>query len=348
MKKICLLIILFAPLVSVLLPSDVGGQDVETVLGGLNRPTSIAIQPETGHVFVVESGAHRVIRIVDGKLEPVIVDFKDAVLPISSAIYPITPLGLVFLDKETLVVGQGVRMHSLENLRVYKIPEPGSDPITADKSESDSVSLTPSDDGNSLDTFRHYVGIAGIALGDEGIFMICLGDQFKHGIGLATLEGGKLKDFVRHIESLELAEVAGSTAIAISPERYLIVGHNGEGDSKESLLTFYKDGEVKAKFKTGFQRITGLAYGPNHGRLFATDFGWPDTASGALYKIVEVPGKTVCKMVKIADLKKPAALAFNAEGDLYITLRGDHVNDPETPNGKLVMIKGLDVDPNEE
>src|SRR5688572_14432925 len=49
----------------------------ETVVSGLNGPSGIAIQPETGVVFVAESGAGRIGRIVDGKLEQVIEGIRD-------------------------------------------------------------------------------------------------------------------------------------------------------------------------------------------------------------------------------------------------------------------------------
>lgn len=53
------------------------GQDVkvETVVGGLTNPCGVAVQPETGVVFISDSGAGRVVRVVDGKLEAVITGF---------------------------------------------------------------------------------------------------------------------------------------------------------------------------------------------------------------------------------------------------------------------------------
>jgi hypothetical protein len=102
---------------------------------------------------------------------------------------------------------------------------------------------------------------------------------------------------------------------------------------------------MKANFKTGMHDITGLAYGPKHGRLFATDFNWSETDNGGLYKIVATDDANGCKSVEIAKLKKPTALAFTPDGDLYITLAGDTSEGAEKPDGKLVMIKGLDVDP---
>ena len=49
----------------------------KTVVGGLSNPCGVAVQPETGHVFVADSAAGRVIRVVDGKAEDVITGFAE-------------------------------------------------------------------------------------------------------------------------------------------------------------------------------------------------------------------------------------------------------------------------------
>ena len=58
-----------------------------------------------------------------------------------------------------------------------------------------------------------------------------------------------------------------------------------------------------------------------------------------MYKIIGV-GETLCKTEEIAKLKRPSALAFTPDGNLFVTLAGDH----DKSNGQLVVIKGLDVD----
>ena len=95
---------------------------VETVVEGLNVPCGVAIQPGTGHVFVADSAAGRVVRIVDGKIENVVVDF-----PIDKygkgPTYPIGPLGLTFIDQNVLVVGGGGYPDAKDKLRVYNVPQ---------------------------------------------------------------------------------------------------------------------------------------------------------------------------------------------------------------------------------
>ena len=75
----------------------------EILLDQLNHPCGVAIQPETGHVFVAESGGARVVRVVDGKAQPVIVDFPLDVYG-KGPQYKIGPLGLAFAGKNVLVV----------------------------------------------------------------------------------------------------------------------------------------------------------------------------------------------------------------------------------------------------
>jgi hypothetical protein len=281
-----------------------------------------------------------VIRIIDGKIEPVIVEFpKDAYG--KGPIYDIGPLGLCFLNKDTLVVGGGGKLDGEEKLYVFKVPAAGAEPITADKTEGDPKMLPPTDDMVGEGNFY------GLALGAKGIYVTCNGDDEKGWVSLATLESGKLKDFTRSIATKEATKVDAPVAITISPEGFVTVGQMGEINmAGDSLLTFYsEEGEMKGNFKTGMHDITGLAYGPKHGRLFATDFNWLDTDNGGLYKIVATDDANGCKAVEIAKLKKPTALAFTPEGNLYMTLAGDTSEGSEKPDGKLVMIKGLDVDP---
>ena len=108
---------------------------VETVAEGLNVPCGVAIQPGTGHVFVADSAAGRVVRIVDGKVEDVIVDF-----PIDKygkgPTYPIGPLGLAFVDENILAVGGGGYPDAKDKLRVYNIPAAGGDALNADEDDA--------------------------------------------------------------------------------------------------------------------------------------------------------------------------------------------------------------------
>ena len=81
-------------------------QTPKTVWDDLNNPCGVAVQPGTGHVFVSDSAAGRVIRIVKGKLEDVITGFPQDIYG-KGPMYDIGPLGLAFPSQDTLVVGGG-------------------------------------------------------------------------------------------------------------------------------------------------------------------------------------------------------------------------------------------------
>ncbi len=93
---------------------------------------------------------------------------------------------------------------------------------------------------------------------------------------------------------------------------------------------------MKANYETGLSDITGLAYSPVNGKLFATDFSWSDTSKGALHELV-VKGDE-CTTRKVADLDKPTALAFDKEGHLYVTILGTADEGSDKPAGKLLRL----------
>jgi len=211
----------------------------EIVTTGLNNPSGVAIQPNTGHVFVADSGAGRIVRVVGGKVEAVITDFPTEGYG-TNPTYKIGPLGLLFLDEETLVVGGGGLPDGEDLLRVFKIPRVGEQAIKKPG------------EGNFY----------GLALGNAGIFVTCNGDDSKGWVSLATLSpDNSIKTFSRSIATKVATKVDAPVAITTSPERYLAVGQMGEVKNvKDSLLTFYSQaGTTLGVFETGLNDITGLA-----------------------------------------------------------------------------------------
>lgn len=308
------------------------------VVDGLNNPTGIAIQPETGDVFVAESGAQQVVRIVDGKAKPVIVGFgKDAYG--KGPIFDIGPLGLLFLNKNALVVGGGGYPDGEDRVYGFNLPAADAEPIKADNTELKTVKLDVSDDLPPEGNFY------GLAKGTKGIYVTCNGDDKKGWVSRVTFnQEFSLTGFKREIATVESVQATAPVAITFSPQGHLVVGQMGTIEAKaDSLLTFYsEEGAFLDKFETGLFDITGLAYGPKHGRLFATDFHWTDLKKGGLYKIVATKTDRGCKSVLIANLERPTALAFAPNGDLYVTLAGEPSS--AKPDGKLIVFKELDVD----
>ncbi|MCI0359975.1 MAG: hypothetical protein L0211_15970 [Planctomycetaceae bacterium] len=311
---------------------------VETVVGGLSNPCGVAVQPETGHVFVADSAAGRVVRVVDGKLEEVITGFPKDVFG-KGPFYDIGPLGLVFLDKNTLVVGDGGFKDGEEYIRVYTVPDAGKPALDFDKdAKSKSGPLAAAEgvvgEGN----------LYGLAATKTAIYVTCNGDDTKGWVAKVDVTGSKLGNLERFIPTKEQVEVDGPVGITISERGEIVVGQFGENNKPhDSLLTFYsaKTGMKILNLQTNLYDITGVAYSPKTKLLYATDFAWMAETEGGLFRLDSDPqnAATSLKTVKIAALDKPTAMAFAPDGTLYITIVGPKKVDENAPKeGKLVKI----------
>ncbi len=311
--------------------SPVRAADVEDVVGGLNNPCGLAIQPGTGDLFVADSGAGRVVRIDNGKAVNVITDFPEDIYG-KGPKYAIGPLGLVFLDKNTLVVGGGGNVDDGEMLRVYKVPAKGKS-IKASKMKV-SFKLPAS---KELKAEGNYYGVAAT---DDAIFVTCNGDDTKGWVAKARFSGATVKDFRRSIPTKEATEVDAPVAVTVDPKGQVVIGQMGEITVPEDgLVTVYnaKSGKMVGNYEVGLSDITGLAYSSKKkNALYATDFAWHDTSQGGLFQLVESGSGNdkVLEPKKIVSLDKPTAMAFGKDGTLYITVIGTGEK-----NGKVVKIK---------
>ena len=90
-----------------------------------------------------------------------------------------------------------------------------------------------------------------------------------------------------------------------------------------------------ARFQT--ELICGLAAHPKTGKWFATDFSWIDPTQGGLFAIDPKAGDGKAA-TKIVGLDKPAGMAFDVNGDLFIAVFGKADG---KPTGQLVKVSGL-------
>lgn len=313
--------------------SPVHAAEAETVLAGLDNPCGVAIQPETGHVFVSDSAAAKIIRIVDGKAQDVITDFPIGVYG-KGPMYNIGPLGLVFLGKDTLVVGGGGLADGEELLRVYNVPAAGSAAIKADAMEK-SFKLAGTDELKGEGNFY------AVAANKNFVYVTCNGDDTKGWVARARIKDGKLTNYKRFLATKEATEVDAPVGATISPRGELVIGQMGEITVEgDGLLTFYnaKNGKMLLNLETGLSDITALAYSPK-GQLYATDFMWLNTKEGGLFQLIskkDGDDQTI-ESKKVLDLDKPTAMAFADDGSLYITVIGTGEGDKK--GGKLLKVK---------
>lgn len=304
--------------------------EVTTVLDGLNNPCGIAIQPGTGDVFVSDSAAGRVVRVADGKASDVIVSFPQDVYG-KGPKYNIGPLGLVFTDQSTLIVGGGGRPDGEEQLRVYKVPAAGQPAIKADQMEA-SFTLAPTD------TIKGEGNFYALAATSSAVYVTCNGDDTKGWVSKLELKDGGYGDYTRFLATKEATEVDAPVGITISPNGQIVVGQMGEITvPQDSLLTFYNSaGKMLMNMETGLFDITAVAYAPN-GFLYATDYAWMDTGEGGLFQLIakQQNGESTVEAKKIVGLDKPTAMAFAGNGELYVTVFGSG----DGKSGKLLKIK---------
>ena len=308
---------------------------VKTLVTNLENPSGIAIQEGTGHVFVASRyGVYR----YDAKGKTV--DLEIAGYPTDiygkGPMYNIGPLGLAFLDKDHLVVGDGSRPDAEELVRIYKV---GDKPVAKWVKEDTAVqTLGPIKASDK--TAKGEGNFYGVAVGGGDIFITCNGDDTKGWVAKSVVKDGKAGPLELTIATKEATSVDAPVAITFSPDgKELVIGQMGEMNvANDSLLTFYdpKTGKLTKSLKTGLSDIAGLAYSPKTKKLYATDFSWVDTTKGGLFEL-KIDGDKVTAE-KIISLDKPAAIAFDAEGNLYLTAFGTQGKDAEKSPGSLAII----------
>ena len=310
----------------------------DAVLGALSNPTGLAVQPETGHVFVSDSAAGKIIRVVDGKAEDVITGFPMDLYG-KGPKYDIGPLGLAFVDKDTLVVGDGSFKDGEEFVRVFTVPAASKPAVNFDKDAKAKLGPLPEKDG-----LKPEGNFYAIAVGKTAIYISSNGDDTKGWVLKSDINGTKFGELTRYIATKEAVEVDAPVGITMSAEGDLVVGQMGEVNKpKDSLLTFYsaKTGKKLLNLETGLHDITGLAYSPKTKQLYAIDFAWMAPEEGGLYRLDKsnADGKQGVKATKILALDKPTALAFGKDGELYITVVGPKKEDDNAPKeGSLLKI----------
>lgn len=319
-----LLVVLFG-----LLSGTASGAEpqVETVVEGLNHPFGLAIQPETGVVFVADSGRGKVVRVKDGKTHDVITGFaREAFGP--GPTYDFGPLSLAFVDQETLVVGTGGLPRGEDQVAIYTLPEPDQPALTADKTKLPPLVLSKLMDAPAEGDFW------GLAVTGKAIYATSAADATQGSVAKSEINGTKFGDLKRFIAS---KSHGGPVAITLSPHGELVVSQIGKLDTAaDSIITFFsaKSGERLLTLPTKLHDISGLAYSPN-GQLYAVDLAWNDSARGGLYQLIAQREGTKLSLTAkpIVALEKPSALAFAKDGTLYITTLGAGPN-----SGKLLKI----------
>lgn len=326
-------------------PADAGPKPKVSVIH-LDNPSGVAFHPGFKHVFVTSrQGVFRFVPGKPGKIYMEVSGFPTDVYG-KGPMYNIGPLGCGLWGADRLIVADGSRKDGEELVRIYKIEE--AVPATERKEDAAEFTLGPIAPGDLSP--KGEGNFYGVAVLNDAIYVTSNGDDNKGWIAKSAIADGKPGPLTPTIATKEATGVDAPIAITVSPDKtQLVVSQGGEVNQPgDSLLTTYDaEGKLVKKYTTGLHDITGLAYSPT-GKLYATDFAWADPTQGGLFELV-IEGEEV-KPKKILSLDRPTALAFDAEGGLYITVFGlgdlykapegtDPAKEDEKPKGGLVRLE---------
>jgi hypothetical protein len=315
--------------------ATVHAADPTVVQDDFENPSGIAIHPKTGQIFIAERRG--VVRLSPGSNGEMARAFEVDKYPTDvygkGPMYDIGPLGLAFLDDDHLIVGDGSRPDASELVRIYKI---GAKPPQKPASEDSALhTLGPIGPGN--ESAKGEGNFYAMVVTGGAIYITSNGDDTKGWIVRSVVENGKPGPLKGYIATKPLLNVDAPVGITTTKAGDLVVGQMGEVNvAGDSLLTFYdpKTGSLQSKYKTDLNDIAALAYSPVTGKLYGVDFSWVAPKDGALYEFtIEVEE---CKPRKVAALDKPTAMAFDKDGNLFVTIFGTAEEGAKTKPGKLL------------
>ena len=319
-------------------------QPGRVILEELDQPFGLARQPGSGHLFISESGAGRVIRYFDEQQEEVVTGFPREPYDRLPDLQ-LGPLGLTFVNNEQLVIGTGGESLGEERILIVRVPEPGSPPTNVDAA----MTFGPLRGRDLTAAGNNFFGIVattktiyGTAHDESGGWVASM-DILK----ADELEKSSSYGRLRRFATTDADEAIFSpTGVAVSPNGELLISQIGEirTQTSDSRIAFYRVTDAKRllSLSTGLRDITGICYGApqpptNKPLLYVIDSSWAEPEYAGLFRLdAELKdGVQSVKSVKISSLNRPTAIELGLDGSLYVTELGPA--DRETPAGRLIQ-----------
>ncbi len=301
----------------------------------LDNPTGVAIHGGNGHVFIVSKQG--VFRLVQGKPHKIFLEVEGFPTDVygKGPKYDIGPLGVALLGTDKLIVADGSRPDGEELVRIYKIEDKTPGPPRKETDAEFTVGPIAPGDASPKGEGNFY----GVAVIGNTFYVTANGNDAKGWVARSVITDGKPGNLEPWLATKEAVNVDAPIAATVTPDgRQLVISQGGEVNvAGDSLVTFYnpEDGKLLKNYKTGLHDITGLAYAPN-GKLYAVDFAWPDPTQGGLFELV-IEGEEI-KPKKVLSLDRPTALAFDKDGNAYVTVFGLGKETGDKPKGGLLKI----------
>jgi hypothetical protein len=318
------------------------GLKAKILLDQLDHPCGVAVRPmSAGELFVAESGAGRVLRVrlnEPPESTVAIEGFPRAEVG-GDQKHSLGPLAVAFVDRTTLVVGEGGEPKGADVVRVYQLPDDGKT-LAFDKSKFTLRASSPEPLSASEGDF-FAIATKSTTLFAAGSAEGAAGWVFK-----ADIAGLTAPILNRFIETRRETGARAPRAIDLSKRGDLVVAQAGDfGAKKDSVVCFYHaaSGKRLLKLDTGLYDIVGLAFS-KYGLLYAIDHAASDPSAGGLFRLdMDVRGgRQAIKAVRLLPLDRPAGLVIPSDRELFVTTfgKGDGPNGGKL--GQLLKIEKTD------
>lgn len=317
-----------ALLFAVVSPLQAGDVVITKLTSGLGSPRSIAIRPEGGakpELYIADSRGRRILRVALNRpdvAEEAITGFPTHEEK-NGTVATWGLQSIFFLDHNRLVVSGGEENQPF--VRLYELPESSGAIGFEDKKESIDVAAESRNEveRSGISAFHSIVRPRANDHVSDMLLMAPRGAQPVTGLWKILLRANTLEDAVPLHFAKSGDEVNSVEAAAIVKTGYVVlaIADVREGVSHSELKFIDpSDGRSRLDVPTDLEKIAGLACNPSTGDLYAIGVE-SDPKSGGVYRLDDVgeAGKPRCRAKKIASLPNASALAFFAEGSLYVT-----------------------------
>lgn len=325
----------------------------QNILGNLQLPCSIAVRPESGQpgeIFIADRGAGSVVRF--NASQPNHATTAIAGFPVDSenANSPTAPgiQSIYFIDHMRLVVAGG-DVDGKFFVRLYELLDAETELRFDDQRQAAEPPEQTKSPAHLIRSFHDLTRTKANERVPDALLLAGVGDERPAGIWKLSIRANTIGNVEPLDDNNDLQQLSAVGGMAVAPIGYIAVATDPQDDDRnQSGLAFLNPatGATLLKMKTDLQRIVALAYQPSTGDLFAAAAGSRKSATDGVYRIDDASqlGKPACRTTRVADIPRPTALTFTADGTLYATALGPR-GDDNTRTGTLSKVPAAALQP---